>query len=87
MDNWLIFQSLFFVAISWGGTKLDNSSGALKMHTFNQQVSSGWQIRQNVIRQAVNTILTARKGELSDFSFREKRRNETINNPYLNRHR
>ena len=48
MDYWLIFQSLFAIVINWGGTKLDNLGGVLKIHTFKQLVSSGWQIRQDV---------------------------------------
>ena len=36
MDYWFIFQFLFVIVISWGGTKLDSPSGMLKLYSFNQ---------------------------------------------------
>ncbi len=48
MDYWSIFQSLFAIVISWGGTKLDSLGGVLKIHTLKQLVSHYWQIRSGV---------------------------------------
>ena len=48
MDYWLIFQSLFAIVISWGGTKLDSPGGVLKIHSLKQLVSHYWQIRSGV---------------------------------------
>ena len=74
MDNRLIFRFLSGFVLSWDGTKLDNSSRALKMHGLNSKaVLVGKSAR--ALTRAMNTTLRAIKGELDDFSFREKRRN------------
>lgn len=74
MDNRLIFRSLCGFVLSWGGTKLDIPSNALKMHCLSSKaVLVGKSAR--ALTRAVNTILRAIERELDDFSFREKRRN------------
>jgi hypothetical protein len=70
MDYWSIFQSLSVIVINWGGTKLDNLGGVLKIHTFKQLVSHNWQIRcgvytscehESAVRWASQMILVSEK--------------------------
>lgn len=74
MDNRLIFRSLSGFVLSWGGTKLDNSSSVLNIHCLSSKaVLVGKSTK--MLTQAVNTILRVIEEELEYFSFREKRRN------------
>jgi len=41
MDYWLIFQSLVFFVMTWGGTMLDNVGEAVMLRLSSKAVSVG----------------------------------------------